>query len=70
MIEEITAPSTMRLLLRVEADPASTNGSGAPSQIETEISRSAYKKMGIATEKNWLAALPKAFIHVFPEQGD
>lgn len=70
VIEEITTPSTMRLVLKVQGENAGANGAAAPSQIETEISRSAYKKMGIATEKNWLAALPKAFIHVFPEQSE
>jgi len=70
VIEEIATPGTMRLLLRVQAETDGANGTGAPSQIETEISRSAYKKLGIATEKHWLAAWPKSFVHVFPEQGE
>jgi molybdate transport system ATP-binding protein len=71
---EITTPSTVRLLLGVQGESAKAEGSGGPAQIpvqiEAEISRAVYKKTGIASEKDWLAALPKAFIHVFPEQGE
>jgi molybdate transport system ATP-binding protein len=68
VIEEITTPSTVRLLLDVQGDNAKGNGKSGPLRIESEISRAVYKRMGIATQKDWVAALPKAFIHVFPEQ--
>ena len=70
VIGEITTPNTVHLLLRVRGESAGADGSGQLSQIESEVSRAAYKKMGIATQKDWLAAFPKAFIHVFPEQSD
>lgn len=70
IVEEIPTPSTIRLLLRVHGEAGSSNGSGTPSQIETEISRAAYNKLGLATRKDWTATLPKAFIHIFPEQSE
>ena len=73
VIEEITTPSTVRLLLQVQGNALGETGradGSAPSRIESEVSRAVYKKMGIATEKEWVATLPKAFIHVFPEQAD
>ena len=68
VIEEITTPSTVRLLLDVQGETGKGGGLGGPLRIESEVSRAVYKKMGIATQKDWLATLPKAFIHVFPEQ--
>jgi len=65
---EITTPSTVRLLLDIPGESAKGEGGGGALQIEAEISRAVYKKMGIANEKEWIAVLPKAFIHVFPEQ--
>lgn len=70
VIEEIATPSTVRLLLDVRGEAGKPDGSGGPSQIESEVTRAVYKKLGIATQKEWLASLPEAFIHVFPEQGE
>lgn len=67
IVEEIPTPSTIRLLLKVQHG---SNSNGSATQIETEISRTTYTKLGVATHKEWMAALPKAFIHVFPEQGE
>ena len=63
--EEIATPSTVRLLLRVESEAATANGA---VQLESEVTRLVYKKLGVAKQKEWLVALPKAFIHVFGEQ--
>jgi molybdate transport system ATP-binding protein len=65
--DEIEAPAALRLIMRIE--PRNGDKTPAtPQQIETEISRAAYKKMSIATQKKWYVALPKAAIHVFPDQ--
>ena len=63
--EEIATPSTVRLLLRVGGEAATANGA---VQLESEVTRLVYKKLGVAKQKEWLVALPKAFIHVFGEQ--
>jgi hypothetical protein len=72
--QEIATPSTMRLLLEVQGSAGKAEAGNEPphisAHIEAEVSRAAYKKMGIAGEKNWIASLPKAFLHVFPEQGE
>jgi ABC-type sulfate/molybdate transport systems ATPase subunit len=68
--QEIATPSTMRLLLEVQSSARKAEAANEPAHIEAEVSRAVYKRMGIASEKNWLAVLPKAFIHVFPEQGE
>ncbi|MBI4459560.1 MAG: ABC transporter ATP-binding protein [Acidobacteria bacterium] len=68
VVEEIVAPSTVRLMLRVQATPGAANGSGPPFHLESEVSRLAYKKMGIARQKDWLVDLPKNFIHIFSEK--
>ena len=72
--QEIATPSTVRLLLEVQGSTRKADAAGSPALVsahfEAEVSRAAYKKMGIASEKNWLAALPKTQIHVFPEQGE
>lgn len=71
IVEEITAPASVRLILSVEAEAGGTaQGNGGSQTMEAEVSRVAYKKMGIAAQKEWLAVLPKSFIHIFPEQGE
>ena len=67
VVEEISTPTTVRLLLRVQAETASADGN-PPLQIESELTRVAYKKMGVAKQKDWLVTFPKTFIHVFAEQ--
>ncbi|MBI1956763.1 MAG: hypothetical protein HYS38_10245 [Acidobacteria bacterium] len=57
----------MRLLLRVQGASATSNGHPAAFHLESEVTRLVYKKMGIAKQKEWVVALPKAFIHVFGE---
>ena len=66
VVEEIFLPNSVRLLLRVQGDGGAGNGAG-PLQIESEVSRVAYKKMGLPGQKEWQASLPKAHIHVFSE---
>ena len=68
VVEETTTPSTVRLLLDIQGEAGQADGSAKPLRLESEVSRATHKKMGIASEKDWLALLPKAFIHVFPEQ--
>ncbi len=67
VVEEISTPTTVRLLLRVQTEAAPADGN-PPLQIESELTRVAHKKMGIAKQKDWLVTFPKAFIHVFGEQ--
>ena len=67
VVEEIPTPATVRLLLRIESEAGTANGS---FQLESEVTRAAYKKMGVAKQKDWLVALPKAFIHVFGEKAE
>ncbi len=69
VVEEISAPTTVRLLLRVQAEAASADGI-PPLQIESELTRLVYKKLGVAKQKEWLVTFPKAFIHVFGEQAE
>ena len=45
------------------------NGTRTAAHLESELTRAAYKKLGVAKEKDWVVSLPKAFIHVFGEQG-
>jgi len=76
VVEEILTPGTVRLLLSIEglatsgAQSASggPNGTRAAAHLESELTRAAYKKLGVAKQKEWVVALPKAFIHVFGEQ--
>ncbi|MBI3894672.1 MAG: ABC transporter ATP-binding protein [Acidobacteria bacterium] len=68
VVEEIVTPNTVRLLLRVQGANTTSNGNAASFHMESEVSRLVYKKMGLAKQKDWLVALPKAFIHVFGEQ--
>ena len=75
VMEEIATPNTVRLLLRVESAVGSNAESAAGTangfvQLESEVTRAAYKKMGVAKQKDWLVALPKAFIHVFGEHSN
>jgi hypothetical protein len=75
VVEEILTPGTVRLLLSVEgvaqnvAKGASggPNGTRASAHLESELTRAAYKKLGVAKQKEWVVTLPKAFIHVFGE---
>ena len=69
--EEIFTPSTVRLRLDIiqsEAGPASPPNT--PARIESEVTRMAYQKMKLAQQKDWLAELPPASIHIFPEQSE
>ena len=71
VMEEIATPNTMRLLLRVESVAESSAGTANGFvQLESEVTRAVYKKMGVAKQKDWLVALPKAFIHVFGEHSN
>ncbi|MBI4443501.1 MAG: ABC transporter ATP-binding protein [Acidobacteria bacterium] len=63
VVEQIPTPNSMRLLLRVCAE----NDKAPAVQIESEVPRSAHKKMAGLSEKQWLATLPKGLIHVFGE---
>ena len=68
VVEEIATPNTMRLLLRVQGANETSNGKPSSFHMESEVTRLVYKKMGIAKQKDWVVALPKAFIHVFGEE--
>ncbi len=66
VVEEILTPATVRLLLQIGG-----NSNGTPAgamQLESELTRAAYKKLGVAKQKEWTVALPKGFIHVFGEK--
>jgi molybdate transport system ATP-binding protein len=73
--EEVFTPTSVRLRLDVvvaQDGPATISekegrASGTGS-VESEISRAGYQKMKIAQQKEWLAELPQASIHVFPPQ--
>lgn len=67
--QEIGMPNTVRLLMRIQTESPIDANKPQP-QIECEISRAVYKKLGIASKKELLAELPIAAIHVFPEVGD
>ena len=73
--EEVFTPTTVRLRLDVvnspagpETEPGSPNASRGAGSVESEVSRAAYQKLKIAQQKDWLAELPSASIHIFPEQ--
>jgi molybdate transport system ATP-binding protein len=69
---EVFAPATVRLQLAVAQNSAS-NASVAPggsSVIESEVSRQTYQKMKLAQQREWLAELPSAAIHVFPDASE
>jgi molybdate transport system ATP-binding protein len=75
IVEETFTPTTVRLRLdivgsegRPDRSHISENGAGRPSTVESEVSRASYQKMKIAKQKEWLAELPAASIHVFPRQ--
>ena len=70
VVEEILTPHSVRLLLRVQNPVTGSNGVAKSFQIESAVSQLAYQKMGGARQKDWLAALPPAFIHVFNEQAE
>ncbi len=59
-------PDAVRLTLRVNR--RTTKSESEQTTLETDLSRAAYKKMGISSQKDWMAALPKGSIHIFPEQ--
>ncbi|OFW01289.1 MAG: hypothetical protein A3H94_05870 [Acidobacteria bacterium RIFCSPLOWO2_02_FULL_60_20] len=73
--EEVFTPTTVLLRLDVvprTGEPAaalvSEGAASGPGSVESEVSRAAYQKMKLAQQKDWLAELPPASIHVFPEQ--
>jgi len=75
--EEVFTPTTVRLRLDVvnsPGGPGTPQDSDAmpsgPGSVESEVSRAAYQKMKIAQQKDWLAELPAASIHVFPGQSE
>jgi len=74
IVEEILTPGTVRLLLSIEGVAPSAsggpNGTRAAAHLESELTRAAYKKLGVAKQKDWVVSLPKAFIHVFRNQSD
>jgi molybdate transport system ATP-binding protein len=72
--EEVFTPTSVRLRLEVVGPPgapefATLPSDGSPGSVESEVSRAAYQKLKIAQQKDWLADLPPASIHVFPSQG-
>lgn len=67
VVEEIPTPATVRLQLQIEDN---SNGASADAlQLESELTRAAYRKLGVARQKEWTVALPKGLIHVFGEKG-
>jgi molybdate transport system ATP-binding protein len=77
VVEEILTPGTVRLLLSIEGaaqnvskGTSGPNGTRAAAHLESELTRAAYKKLGVAKQKDWVVALPKAFIHVFSESSE
>ena len=66
VVEEILTPATVRLQLRVGG--ASNGAPAGAMQLESELTRAAYKKLGVAKQKEWMVALPKGLIHVFGEK--
>jgi len=69
IVEEILTPGTVRLHLQIAGAAGSSNGTRASAlHLESELTRAAYKKLGVAKQKEWTVALPKAFIHVFSGQ--
>jgi len=69
VVEEILTPGTVRLHLQIAGTAGSSNGTRAAAlHLESELTRAAYKKLGVAKQKEWTVALPKAFIHVFGEK--
>ena len=73
--EEIFTPTTVRLRLDVVdpaggSVPAHVTGrvTSGPGSVESEMSRADYQKLKIAQQKDWLAELPPASIHIFPAQ--
>lgn len=69
VVEEVSTPTAVRLLLRVQGGPDTKDGN-PPLQIESELTRLVYKRMGVAKQKDWLVTFPKDFIHVFGEQAE
>ena len=70
VVEEILTPGTVRLHLQIAGAAGSSNGTRASAHLESELTRAAYKKLGVAKQKEWTVALPRAFIHVFREKGE
>jgi hypothetical protein len=74
--EEIFTPTSVRVRLEVRnesgtaASAASSASSTAPIRIESEVSRALYQKMKLAEQKDWLAELPAAAIHVFDDSSE
>jgi molybdate transport system ATP-binding protein len=68
--EEVFTPSTVRLRLDIQAEAGPTSPPDTPVRIESEVTRMAYQKMKLAQQKDWLAELPPASIHIFPEQAE
>lgn len=75
--EEVFTPTTVRLRLEVvggtgepSATPSPAEAAGRAENIESEVSRAAYQKLRIAQQKQWLAELSPASIHVFPVQAE
>ncbi len=66
IVAEVSMPDAVRLTLRVNR--RTTKSESEQTTLETDLSRAAYKKMGISSQKDWMAALPKGSIHIFPEQ--
>jgi hypothetical protein len=61
----------VRLHLAIACGGGSSNGTRATAvHLASELTRAAYKKLGVAKQKEWTIALPKAFIHVFGEKGE
>ena len=65
--EEVFTPHTVRLRLGVMSDHGSSPEPDASSWIESEVSRAAYQKMKLAQQREWLAELPAASIHIFDQ---
>jgi molybdate transport system ATP-binding protein len=65
--EEVLTPTTVRLRLDIQSGAAAASPSNEPARIESEVSRLAYQKMKLAQQKDWLAELPPASIHIFPD---
>jgi molybdate transport system ATP-binding protein len=63
--EEVFTPTTVRLRLEVRNASEPVSPSNTAVRIESEVSRAAYQKMKLAQQKDWLAELPAASLHVF-----
>jgi molybdate transport system ATP-binding protein len=67
---EVFTPTTVRLRLEVRPENAPPASSESTFWIESEVSRTAHQKMKLAQQKDWMAELPAASIHVFADSAE